>query len=41
MISEEDIDVALTWMRDNADAAAHAAAEVVRAEEMLKSTLSM
>ena len=41
MITEADLEKDLDWMRDNADAAAAASAEVVRAEEMLKTTLAL
>ena len=41
MISEQELELELDWMRDNADAAAAAAAEVIRAEEDLKSTLAL
>lgn len=41
MYSDEEIERAVDWMRDNADAAAQAAGEVVRAEEFAKSTLAL
>ena len=41
MITDDDVEKALNWMRDHADAAALAAGEVVRAEEMMKSTLAL
>lgn len=41
MITEEEVERALDWLRDHADEAARAASEVIRAEEMVKSTLAL
>ena len=41
MIDDDDIEKALNWMRDNADEAAKASGEVIRAEEYAKSTLAL
>ena len=41
MISDESIERALEWMTANANAAALAAGEVIRAEEMVKTTLAL
>ena len=41
MIPESEVEKCLDWMRDNAEPAARASAEVIRAEEFLKTTLAM
>lgn len=41
MISDADIEAAIDWMRDHAKGAAQAAADVISAEEGLKTAIAM
>ena len=41
MITDEAVERSIDWMRDHADEAAQAAAEVIRAEEYAKTTLAL